>query len=145
LSVESENRNELDTLLDISNTAADSVGQPPLYQDVTNQRATDQRPSKTMSNPQKTRDGKASSANRTSDVINIPETGSHFHISIGWSSETPSPEAISHLQSSEVQRLLEEAKTFRVSFKDVKVKIGNTVTVIALPTKAGQGKGVLGY
>ena len=145
LSVESKRSRELDALLDISNAAVETVNQPPLYQDATHQEGKGTRSRRAVSNPQKARGGGKPTVNKRLDVTAAPKLDSHFHMSIGWSLEKPSPEAVSELQSSAIQHLVEDARTVEVGFKDVKVKIGNTVTVIPLSITASQGKGLIGY
>lgn len=56
---------------------------------------------------------------------------SHFHVSIGWSLTRPCENMLAELKSITNDPLF----PFRFSIDSLKVKIGNAVTAIALPSK----------
>ncbi|KAI9750352.1 MAG: hypothetical protein M4579_006508 [Chaenotheca gracillima] len=84
-----------------------------------------------------------------------PDRSGHFHISIGWMLHEPPPEVVAYTSTLLENAQIEGAESvgdglpqkklssWRIRFESVKVKIGNTVTSVQLPTKAEQGKGVI--
>jgi hypothetical protein len=73
------------------------------------------------------------------------DCSSHFHVSLGWSLKEPSSEMANRTSSAAV---LARVKTLTAelvsSFKAVKVKVGNAVTVVPLPTQVKEGTGLIG-
>jgi len=68
-----------------------------------------------------------------------------FHISIAWTLEDPGAVYADLLQSPEVDRFLKkEVGAMKVRFDGVKVKIGNTVSVVPLNIKVDISQGILG-
>lgn len=78
----------------------------------------------------------------------------HFHVSIAWTLEKPSTELLAQTRSVVVvvddddrRRNTTIAKVIGemcVRFESVKLKVGNTVKDIALPTKVQESKGLIG-
>ena len=63
----------------------------------------------------------------------------YFHISIGWSLKQPLKETEGKLDSQDRTQSICQG----ISVDSVKVKVGNTVTTMALPTKVDAYKGFL--
>ncbi|KZF26128.1 hypothetical protein L228DRAFT_257616 [Xylona heveae TC161] len=138
--------NGLNRLIHITNKTLASFGQPPLYSE-----------SKQTSRLEVTRasgPGRAQRADRgrrkvpitTEPKPNEVDFSTHFHISLGWTLEAPSPEMIEQLCAKDITAVLDEWRgKVKVKFDVVKAKIGNTVTAINLPTKAGESGGLIGY
>ena len=73
------------------------------------------------------------------------DCSSHFHVSLGWSLEKPSMEMANRTGSAAVLAKLKTLTTQLVpEFEAVKVKVGNTVTVVPLPSKVKEGTGLIG-
>jgi hypothetical protein len=77
-----------------------------------------------------------------------PDVSDKYHVSIGWILEKPNTERVERLRSlnkSEVDGSSGSGvRGMRVQFDSVKIKIGNTVTDVPLPTKAEEGRGLIG-
>ncbi|KAL1967198.1 hypothetical protein VTN77DRAFT_3489 [Rasamsonia byssochlamydoides] len=115
----------LNRLLRISNRSLAAFGQPPLYEEAV-----------TSSQPgRKEKRGarghkQAEKPSRASESSAVDY--SHcFHISIAWCLNEPSPQDKQRVADVDLQPL----KALTVSFSSVKVKIGNTVQSMALPTR----------
>ncbi|KAI9714230.1 MAG: hypothetical protein M1812_006451 [Candelaria pacifica] len=75
----------------------------------------------------------------------IADCSSHFHVSIAWTLEAPSEHLLELTQSPSVMSTLnKEKQALVVEFDSVKLKIGNAVTAISLPTRVEEGKGLIG-
>ncbi|KAI9811350.1 MAG: poly(U)-specific 3'-to-5' RNA exonuclease [Pycnora praestabilis] len=144
----------LNRLLRLSNQTILAFGQPPLYAE-----------NKVPSEPPQDRSGRGRGrifhnsrgggrgrqnfeARHSREVIreekNLDFSG-HFHISIGWSLEAPSPAMVTRVSSTEIKGLLEKGLLgVKIRFETLKAKLGNAVTVLSLPTKVDEGKGLLG-
>ncbi|KAI9698487.1 MAG: poly(U)-specific 3'-to-5' RNA exonuclease [Candelina mexicana] len=138
--------NALNRLLHISNQVAASFGQSTLYAD----------PNPGPEPPARGRgsgrgrgfrgrhDTRFTRGERRVKPL-IADCSPHFHISIAWTLQAPSPTLLERTQAPEVARSVQkEIRDLALRFDSVKLKLGNTVTVIALPTRAEEGKGLLG-
>lgn len=68
-----------------------------------------------------------------------------FHVSIAWALEKPSQKMLAQTQSlNEDSVMSKRLAELRLGFDSVKVKIGNVVHDLPLPTKAEEGKGLIG-
>jgi len=68
----------------------------------------------------------------------------HFHVSIGWILEAPSSEMMGQIQPDSMATTLENRfEHLQIRFDTVKVKVGNAVTVVSLPTKVEEDTGLI--
>ncbi|ODH52086.1 hypothetical protein GX48_01639 [Paracoccidioides brasiliensis] len=110
--------NELNCLLLISNQSVAAFHQPPLYQSPDS-----------ANTPGRRRYSKKPGAQpATSDPVE--DFSDYFHISIAWSLTEPSVEDKQRVASVELGKL----KEIEILFHSVKVKIGNRVHNLELPT-----------
>lgn len=130
-------------MLRASNDVLRLFGQPPLYASrnpavVAPVRVTSSRRSLHGGHVERRRfTGRPAGVGSTEDQ---PDFSSHFHISIGWSLEEPSSQVLEKTRTADRSTIQE----IRVKFNDVKMKIGNAVTVVPLSKEVGVGKGLIG-
>ena len=133
--------NELNRLLRVSNQAALDFGQPSLY--TSSPQAGNRLAGRGRSH--RARVGRGRGDLRGTALLAprptpVPDQSSSFHISIAWSLKPPSTELQAALTSVGASALA--ALSFHV--ESLKVKIGNTISVFQLSTKARASKGILG-
>ncbi|KAI9835725.1 MAG: hypothetical protein M1819_001902 [Sarea resinae] len=157
LRLEKPANDSLNRLLYLSNNALASFHQPPLYADPNDFSASqirEQRASRGRASL-RGRGGRGgrgrSSVNGGEPVRSLQPTekkidfSSHFHISLGWSLNTPSPELQKRTRTVNLTTLLDhDSSGVDIRFDAVKAKIGNAVTVVPLPTKPEEGGGLIG-
>lgn len=107
--------NELERLLNVTNGVAQRFGQLPLYGE-----------------PKQLPSGFA--------LQSRDDVASSFHISIGWSLNSPSNESSAELKN----RIDVRDIFFQLHVSSIKVKIGNGVTAIPLASKVEIFNGILG-
>ena len=73
------------------------------------------------------------------EEVSRADMTSYFHISIGWSLKRPLRETEEKLDNLDHVHSIGQG----ISIDSLKVKIGNTVTTMALPTKADAHKAFL--
>lgn len=145
LRLEQPANNGLNRMLEVSNNVLSSFGQLPLYavsQSQTRPSISENR-SKSGSHSNRTVRNKHRTGRGRTDMV--PQSArtdfsSHFHISVGWSIDKPSPEELKRATSADVSDLTNE----RIKFDTVKVKIGNAITAIPLFKGVEVGKGLIG-
>ncbi|PGH12751.1 hypothetical protein AJ79_04112 [Helicocarpus griseus UAMH5409] len=116
--------NELNRLLAISNQSLAAFRQPPLYQ----------KPGAPMDSRGKKRAGE--SQTQKSKDVPLGDYSDYFHISIAWSLTEPSVEDKERVGSTNLSKL----KEVEVPFGSVKLKIGNSIHNLELPTRVlGEG------
>lgn len=135
----------LGKLLRTTNQAVESFGQPPLYSASQPQSRHRMRSRGTARVPRSTRGGRAHTVHASRDQGQSnqktdEDLSLHFHISIGWTLHPPSIELVERTESISLGGIRDS----QIPVKAVKVKVGNTVTAISLPTKVEEGKGLIG-
>ncbi|KAI5296771.1 hypothetical protein KEM56_005349 [Ascosphaera pollenicola] len=105
LGIEKPPNDELNRLLRLSNTAAQSFGKPLLYEN----------------------EATAKSAKQTSTVDHT----NHFHISIAWTLQEPSAKGKERLSAIDLRRIKEMA----IYFDCMKARIGNNVVTLPFSTR----------
>lgn len=139
--------NELNRLLHLCNEAAQAFGQPLLYADIKRPK---QRESRTnaISAGQGRKHGASDLVNLRNSESSIEEAGgasNHFHVSIGWTLEKPSSELLAQTRSiNEEKAIAKGIGEMCIRFDSVKLKVGNTVKDMVLPTKVQESKGLIG-
>ncbi|MCJ1361236.1 poly(U)-specific 3'-to-5' RNA exonuclease [Acarospora aff. strigata] len=145
LRLERPRDDSLNRLLCISNKALGSFRQPPLY-------ATREPEVKASALEDRRRRGSYDIRSLRSEVVPGKERAnviskqdevdfsSHFHISIGWSLGSPPAVALELARTAD----LGELQKVSIRFDAVKLKVGNAVTVVQLPTGVEMGKGLIG-
>ena len=134
----------LNKLLHISNDVAESFGQPPLYTD-TYSKSANAPPQKKRHGGTYVKDtdrdlrGGGFSKNIQEEEVSRGDMTPYFHISIGWSLKQPLKETEEKLDSQDRT----QSTCQGISVDSAKVKVGNTVTTMALPTKVDAYKGFL--
>ncbi|KAI9668968.1 MAG: poly(U)-specific 3'-to-5' RNA exonuclease [Trizodia sp. TS-e1964] len=73
---------------------------------------------------------------------NQKDYSSFFHISLAWKLGQPSPELLERTNLLDVKTLMREGPP-RIKFDAVKIKIGNSIASIILPTKAEETENFL--
>jgi hypothetical protein len=140
-------KNELNRLLWASNRVVMSFGQAPLYAPEDLPSAKIQR-GNARGRSRGFRGGQGYS--RGPAKVNPEDEAqfdcsSHFHVSLGWSLEEPSLEMANRTKSTTILAIVKTLTTELVTgFEAVKVKVGNAVTVVPLPTKVKEGTGLIG-
>ncbi|PGH03367.1 hypothetical protein GX51_04098 [Blastomyces parvus] len=112
--------NELNCLLAISNRSLAAFQQPPLYQTPASENAQGKKRNTEKSPKQRS---------STSSVA-VVDYSDNFHISIAWSLTEPSREDKERIASLELGKVKEN----EIPFGSVKLKIGNIVHNLELPT-----------
>jgi U6 snRNA phosphodiesterase len=152
LRIERPTSDELNRLLGASNSVVISFGQQPLYvpdaittishrQNVRGQSHGFRGGRERHRGPGYARGPGSVNTERKTQL----DCSSHFHISLGWSLERPSQEMAIRTSSATVLAKLKTLTTHLVpEFEAVKVKVGNTVAVVPLPTKVKEGTGLIG-
>ncbi|KAL2374531.1 hypothetical protein BDBG_04313 [Blastomyces gilchristii SLH14081] len=112
--------NELNRLLAISNRSLAAFQQPPLYQTPA--------PAYTRASDRNTE--KPPKQRSTTSSVAVADYSDYFHISIAWSLTEPSREDKERVASVE----LDKVKKIGIPFGSVKLKIGNIVHNLELPT-----------
>jgi U6 snRNA phosphodiesterase len=140
-------KNELNRLLWASNRVVMSFGQAPLYAPEDHPSAKIQR-GNAGGRSRGLRGGRGFSKGptrvNTKDEAQF-DCSSHFHVSLGWSLEEPSLEMVNRTKSAAILAMVKTLTTELVTgFEAVKVKVGNAVTVVPLPTKVKEGTGLIG-
>ena len=135
----------LGKLLRTTNQAVESFGQPTLYSASQPQSHHSMRSRGTARVPRSIRSGRAHTVHGSRDQSQSEQKTDedlslHFHISTGWTSHPPSIELVKRTESIS----LGDIRDSQIPVKAVKVKIGNAITVISLPTKMEEGKGLIG-
>lgn len=132
--------NELNRMLKISNVVVQKFMNLPLYTEP--QSSFGLGPSRKLHENAHARHHRASpysySPSRGSQPEIIPDESSHFHVSIAWSLVRPPEESITWLDSR-----TDEDFNFCFAVSSIKVKIGNAVTAIALPSKLEISNGII--
>lgn len=142
LRVRKPSNDGLNRLLRICNYSVAKFNQPVLYETTSSSSSSQsgsgpRRKSKPVGKPQQTQAGKAGSGSGPA----IEEDFSHcFHISIAWCLEEPSAEDKRRVAGIDITKLGD----LRVSFDSLKVKIGNVVSSLKLPTKVLDDHGFCG-
>lgn len=77
---------------------------------------------------------------QTDQELDDEDVSSHFHISIGWTLDPPSTGLVERTKSTSLGDIM----TLQIPVNAVKVKIGNAINVISLPTKVEEGRGLIG-
>lgn len=135
----------LSKLLQVTNQAVESFGQPPLYSASQSQTPNAIRSMGPARLSRSVRGGRAHKSYGLRDSrnpgpeIDNEDVSSHFHISIGWALEPPSTELAERIKAIS----LGEIMALRIPVNAVKVKIGNMITLISLPTKVEEGRGLI--
>ena len=136
----------LGKLLRTTNQAVESFGQPPLY---TASQSQSRHPMRSRGPSRVSRSirggrvhafhglGKRSQPDQEQDDEDL---SLHFHISIGWTLDPPSTDLIERTKSTDVGDIM----GLQIPVNAIKVKIGNVITVMSLPTKVEEGKGLIG-
>ena len=118
----------------MSNTVVQRFGQPTLYTDSQSSRATHPLYPQGYKKPQKgsTKPGSASSKDSPShmELANYVDASPSFHVSIGWTLTKPSESL-----SKKLNHASRDFQAMRISVNSIKVKIGNSITSIALASK----------
>ncbi|KAI9842290.1 MAG: poly(U)-specific 3'-to-5' RNA exonuclease [Sclerophora amabilis] len=163
-SLTSRSPNPLNRLLHFSNAAAERFGQPPLYAEPQKDIQPPHDRARGRSSRNRYRGRGRSSRGRGRGRGSLPTGGSsmddrvskshavyleQFHVSIGWSLQEPPAEVVAFSTSlaereEDNPSTVEGFQGWKVRFESVKVKIGNAVTNMDLPTKVEEGKGVIG-
>lgn len=134
--------NELNSLLRASNGTARRYGQPRLYQSQQTSKACDQ----VGGNRGRARFSKNRKTGQSHARIHIPaeadeDATDQFHISIGWTLETPGEIP---LNAADVVDGGDAPSRPELSVQTVKARIGNGVVAIALAAKAVDSNGIVG-
>ncbi len=133
LRIEKSSKNELARLLHISNGVAATFGQPPLYEEPQ---------LSLLSRSLGLTSADADNIHSLQANPRLVDVSSHFHISIGWSLEPPSKSFIARLEK-EVNL---DNKIFQLNISNIKVKVGNRVTAMSLPSKiVDTSNGIIGF
>jgi hypothetical protein len=133
--------NDLNRLLDICNGIVEEYGQPPLYasQKATNlQSKDDGRPVKRVCNEKNL----MASMN---DKVEMQDFSSAFHVSIGWTLEQPTMEAVEAIKAISNGGLFQGVRRICFKVEEIKAKVGNVVTSIFLPLKTTKINGLFGF
>lgn len=132
----------LSKLLRVTNQAVESFGQPPLYSASQSQSPNTIRSRGAARMTRSVRGERAHTFYGLEDNRNLgPEVlSSHFHISIGWALEPPSTDLVERTRSASLGEIVE----LHIPVNAVKLKIGNTITLVSLPTKVEEGSGLIG-
>jgi hypothetical protein len=127
----------LNKLLGLCNETVQAFSQPPLY---ASPRAPDP-PLQRQGKPRKLQRQDSSSSLQQKELEDFT---SSFHVSIGWALEQPAVEAVDLMKTILDHQILGSIKKITIKVDNVKVKIGNVVTSVALPLKAVEGKALFG-
>jgi hypothetical protein len=127
----------LNKLLGLCNETVQAFSQPPLYASLE------------ATGPALQRHGRPRKPQRLDSSLSLQKKefedfSTAFHISIGWALEQPTIEAVDLMKTILDDQILESIKKMTIKVDNVKVKIGNVVTSVALPLKAVEGKGLFG-
>ena len=137
----------LSKLLRTTNKAVETFGQPPLYSpaQVQGPRAIKSirapRGSRPMRGPRVHAVTRSKDRSPPRQDPNDEDLSSYFHISIGWTLNPPSTDLTDRTRST----VLRDIMVLQIPVNAVKVKIGNNVTSIQLPTKVEEGRGLIGF
>ncbi|EDN06193.1 conserved hypothetical protein [Histoplasma mississippiense (nom. inval.)] len=119
LRVTKPTNNELNRLLAISNKSLAAFQQPPLYHD------------EALVNTQtKKHDTEKSTGPRSTSSLAVADYSDYFHVSIAWSLAEPSLEDKERVASVELHKV----KEIEIPFTSVKLRIGNIIHNLELPT-----------
>ena len=139
--------NALNCLLSVSNDTVAAFGQPLLY-------AEPPKPTHILCNGTRgpndrgDRVGRRKGLSLDRPVASLAEPidfSSCFHVSIAWTLGEPPLEMVERTESvNHTKPLAEAVSKLRATICSVKLKVGNAVKDIPLPTKAQEGKGVIG-
>jgi hypothetical protein len=113
----------LNQLLHLCNAVAEEHGQPPLYQSP--RELTKRKPGSQDAR------NRPSSNHPKSRLAECQDASEAFHFSIAWTLSAPSAELLQHTHDIKSSQL-DELKSVRVKINDIKAKVGNTVTSMAL-------------
>lgn len=140
------NNDGLGMLLRMTNQAMETFGQPPLYSASQPQIRHPIRSKGTARVTSSARGRRAHDVHgsrahsRPVQEVDDEDVSLHFHISIGWTLDPPCADLIERTKSIYLGDIL----ALQIPVNAVKVKIGNTVTLVSLPTKVEEGKGLIG-
>jgi hypothetical protein len=131
--------NGLNKLLHLSNHAVQVFGQPPLYA------KTKQQDHPSPKRPQRLDSKRAEAGNTTTKVdwSGLEDASDAFHISIAWALTVPSEE-VENVTTSLFQSHFDQLTQIHVHISELKAKVGNSVTSIALRTNVTEGMGLFG-
>lgn len=140
--------NALNRLLHLSNGAARAFGQPLLYSasaEVSQQPTSNNAGVHGARRRNRGRESLIASGKPPLAAEQPTDFSKHFHISIGWTLEMPSSEVLRQTRSvNEGTPIATALGGMRVKFASVKLKVGNSVKDMPLPTKVREGKGLIG-
>lgn len=145
LRLEQPPNNCLNRLLRVSNQVFGSFGQPPLYalsQPEVRAYPTESRRKAGSHRNRRVRSEDRPGSERIDMLSESPHAdfSSHFHISIGWRLQKPSDEELERARSTDIIDLISKP----IRFHTVKLKIGNSITVIPLAKGVDVGGGIIG-
>ena len=134
----------LSGLLRVSNEVTEAFGQPPLYKDSqpSSSRGRSGKLEQDVTHENNAFDISSSSIDQLPSVRRQsgPDMTCCFHISIAWSLSPPSRDIFDALENLDTKQIL----ALRVKVNTLKVKIGNAITAIELPTRLEASHGVIG-
>ncbi|KAI4122288.1 MAG: hypothetical protein LQ347_006553 [Umbilicaria vellea] len=146
LRIDKPDNDGLGKLLQVTNQAVERSGQPPLYSTSQSQSPNTIRARGAARTNRSARSGRAHvlqglrQSRNPGLATNDEDLSSHFHISIGWILEPPSTDLVERTKSTSLEKIM----TLRIPVNAIKIKIGNTITLISLPTKVEEGRGLIG-
>ncbi|KAH0539089.1 hypothetical protein FGG08_004327 [Glutinoglossum americanum] len=144
LRIDKPAKNELNRLLWASNRVVMSFGQAPLYvpEDTPTPRI---QHGNAKGRPRGPRGRRGSNKGANIEDEAQLDCSSHIHVSLGWSLEEPSLEMENRTKSTAILAIVKTLTTeLVVQFETVKVKVGNAINVVPLPTKVKGGTGLIG-
>ena len=132
--------NELNRVLQISNSVAQKFRNLPLYAEPRSPFG----PGPSRKVPENTHDRHHRALPYTSPPSHgsqsemTPDASSHFHVSLAWSLAQPPEESVTWLSNR-----TDEDFSFCFTVSSIKVKIGNVVTALALSSKLEISNGIV--
>lgn len=134
LRLQSTPHESLNKSLHICNSAVQQYGQPPLYTKPLLKGSAGLSKIKVTAG-KKHFDSRESNPD-TDDVVDVSDA---FHISVAWTLEPPSQE-FQDVTTSLVDDHFEDMRRITVNVSEIKVKVGNVVTNLLLPTSILEGR-----
>jgi hypothetical protein len=129
----------LNKLLHLSNHVVQSFGQPPLYA------KTKLAEKSSLKRAGRPNNKKADYGQTTTKVdwSGLEDASDAFHISIAWTLTAPSQQ-MRDITTSRFQIHVNELSQIHVHISEIKAKVGNAVTNVALRTNVTEGVGLFG-
>ncbi|KAH6669325.1 U6 snRNA phosphodiesterase Usb1 [Halenospora varia] len=125
--------NGLNKLLHVSNKCVQKYGQPPLYAD----------PSSVTGEGYVGEDKIKSKATTLKNGSHTQDAPNAFHISVAWMLNAPNPDLID-MTKTIVAKHFQDVTAIRINVNEIKAKVGNHVTNVALQAMVLEGKSLFG-